>query len=173
MVGDIDEFREKISSSTFQWNCQSIFSDTNSFIGAKPSAEYVALLAYFYSDKWLIEKPYDLVPEYIAPFEMNKLITELREVRDTERVYKWLGSPFTHLCSGAWIGETEFMTKFYDECYEILPEGYTEETLFGGDQGFITLIAGRHYPDVILDYKSEMFLNLSQTEEGKDINLVI
>ena len=65
------------------------------------------------------------------------------------------------------------MTKFYDECYEILPEGYTEETLFGGDQGFITLIAGRHYPDVILDYKSEMFLNLSQTEEGKDINLVI
>jgi len=112
-------------------------------------------------------------PHSGAPFEMNKLITELREVRDTERVYKWLGSPFTHLCSGTWIGETEFMTKFYDECYEILPEGYTEETLFGGDQGFITLIAGRHYPDVILDYKSEMFLNLSQTEEGKDINLVI
>jgi len=67
----IDEFRDKLSSSTFQWNCESIFTDTNSFIVAKPSAEYVALLAYYYSDKWLIEKPYDLVPEYIAPFEMN------------------------------------------------------------------------------------------------------
>ena len=71
VVGDIDEFSEKLSSSTFQWNCESIFTDTNSYIGAKPSAEYVALLAYYYSDKWLIEKPYALVPEYIAPFEMN------------------------------------------------------------------------------------------------------
>ena len=71
LVGDIDEFSEKFNSSTFQWNCESIFTDTISFIGAKPSAEYVALLAYYYSDKWLIEKPYDLVPEYIAPFEMN------------------------------------------------------------------------------------------------------
>ena len=71
MVGDIDEFREKLSSSTFQWNCESIFTDTNFFLGAKPSAENVGLLAYYYSDKWLIEKPYDLVPEYIAPFEMN------------------------------------------------------------------------------------------------------
>jgi len=112
-------------------------------------------------------------PHGEAPFEMGKLITELKKVRDIEKVYKWLGSPFTHLCSGCWIGETEFMTKFYDDCCDILPEGYTEETLFGGDQGFITLIAGRHYPDVILDYKSEMFLNLSQTKEGTDINLVI
>ena len=71
VVGDIDEFMEKLSSSTFQWNCESIVTDTNSFIVAKPSAEYIALLAYYYSDKWLIEKPYDLVPEYIAPFEMN------------------------------------------------------------------------------------------------------
>ena len=71
MVGDIDEFREKLSSSTFQWNCESIVTDANSFLGAKPSAENVGLLAYYCSDKWLIEKPYDLVPEYIAPFEMN------------------------------------------------------------------------------------------------------
>lgn len=110
-------------------------------------------------------------PHGDAPFEMGGLIDELKETRRKERVYAWLGSKFTHLNSGCWIGETEFMKQLYDECYTIIPEGYTEESLFGGDQGFLTLIAGRHFPNVILDYKSEMFLNLSQTREGIDVKL--
>ena len=71
-VGDIDDFLEKIDSSTFQWNCESILIKSPQLIEATPSAKNVGFLAYHEGDNWLIEKPYDLVPEYIAPFEMNK-----------------------------------------------------------------------------------------------------
>jgi len=71
-VGDIDDFLEKIDSSTFQWNCESILTKSPQLIEATPSAKNVGFLAYHEGDNWLIEKPYDLVPEYIAPFEMNK-----------------------------------------------------------------------------------------------------
>ena len=64
------------------------------------------------------------------------------------------------------------MIDFYKECMDIIPEGWWDENLFGGDQGFITLVAGRRFPDVLLDYKSEMFLSLSGTTENEvEINL--
>jgi len=107
-----------------------------------------------------------------APFELGAWKTELTKIREYEEVYEWLGSPFKHLCSGAWIGEREYMIDFYKECMDIIPEGWWDENLFGGDQGFITLVAGRRFPDVLLDYKSEMFLSLSGTTENEvEINL--
>ena len=64
------------------------------------------------------------------------------------------------------------MMDFYGECMSKIPDGYYEESLFGGDQGFITLVAGRRYPDVILDRKCELFLQLAFTSE-KEVELVI
>ena len=107
-----------------------------------------------------------------APFELGAWKTELAKMRKYEEVYEWLGSPFKHLCSGTWIGQREYMIDFYKEVMEIIPAGFQDEGLFGGDQGFITLVAGRRFPYVILDYKSEMFLSLSQTTEKEvEINL--
>ena len=107
-----------------------------------------------------------------APMQMGSWINDLKKVRKLENVYEWLGSPFKHLCSGAWIGERDYMVDFYGECMSKIPEGRFEESLFGGDQGFITLVAGRRYPDVILDSKCEIFLQLAFTSE-KEVELVI
>lgn len=107
-----------------------------------------------------------------APFEMAGLIEDLKGARRIDEVYSFLGSRFTHLNSGVWIGETEFMKKFYNECNALLPEGYTDEDMFGGDQGFIQVTASKNYPDVILDYKSEMFLCLSETT-NEDVEVVL
>ena len=107
-----------------------------------------------------------------APKDMGAWISELKKVRRLDEVYSWLVSPFKHLCSGAWIGERKYMLDFYKECMDIIPEGWYEESLFGGDQGFIQLVAGRRFPDVILDSKSEMFLNLAFTSE-KEVELMI
>ena len=70
-VGDIDDFIEKIDSSTFQWNCDSVLPKSTRWIETKPSAKNVGLLSYYRQNEWLIEKPYDLVPEYIAPFAIH------------------------------------------------------------------------------------------------------
>jgi tRNA threonylcarbamoyl adenosine modification protein YeaZ len=74
VVGDIDTIIDKLDTSTFQWNCDSVLLDNNSFIRAIPSAKHVGLLAYELSDKWLIETPYTLVPEYVAPFEISSRV---------------------------------------------------------------------------------------------------
>ena len=105
-----------------------------------------------------------------APLDLGTWKAELAKVRELEEVYDWLGSPFKHLCSGTWIGEREYMIDFYSEVMKIIPDGWWDENLFGGDQGFITLVAGRRFPDVILDYKSEIFLSLSGTTE-KEVEL--
>ena len=102
-------------------------------------------------------------PHGEAPFEMGSWLNELKKVRRIDEVYAWLGSSFTHICSGCWIGETRYMEEFYAELMDIIPEGFQPEELFGGDQGFIQLVAGRRYPEVIADCKSEIFLNLSGT----------
>ena len=102
-------------------------------------------------------------PHSGAPLEMGSWINELKKVRRIDEVYAWLGSSFTHICSGCWIGETRYMEEFYAELMDVIPEGFQPEELFGGDQGFIQLVAGRRFPEVIADSKSEIFLNLSGT----------
>ena len=64
------------------------------------------------------------------------------------------------------------MYDFYEELMNIIPEGFYEEGLFGGEQGFVQLVAGRRYPEVIADSKSEIFLNLSGTTT-KEAELII
>ena len=55
------------TKSTFQLNCES-FNDGNSFMRASLSASYVGLLASINYNKLVIDKPYDLVPNYVSPF---------------------------------------------------------------------------------------------------------
>ncbi len=69
-VGNIDNFIDKLQNG-FQSNCSNILVNDIKIKEAYPSASSIGLLASFYSDDWLIEKPYDLVPDYIAPFEIK------------------------------------------------------------------------------------------------------
>ena len=68
-VSEWNEIFEIIDNakSTFQLNCES-FNDGNSFIRASLSASYVGLLASINYYKLVIDKPYDLVPNYVSPF---------------------------------------------------------------------------------------------------------
>ena len=56
--------------SIFQLNCESL-NDVNSFIKASLSSLYVGLYASINYDKLVINKPYDLVPNYVSPFVVN------------------------------------------------------------------------------------------------------
>ena len=71
-VSDWNEIFEIIDNakSTFQLNCES-FNGGNSFMRASLSASYVGLLASINYNKLVIDKPYDLVPNYVSPFIVN------------------------------------------------------------------------------------------------------
>lgn len=78
--------------------------------------------------------------------------------------YGWLNDyTFMRLCSGTWIGEREFLIKLYEYAQSLIPKGdeTKNETFFGGDQGFLRVASAAHFPEVLLDYKCENFLNLS------------
>ena len=56
--------------NAFQLNCES-FNDGNRFIRVSLSSSYVGLLASINYDKLVIDKPYELVPNYVSPFVVN------------------------------------------------------------------------------------------------------
>ena len=66
---DIFEFIGN-KKNIFQLNCEP-FNDVNSFIKASLSSLYVGLYASINYDKLVINKPYDLVPNYVSPFVVN------------------------------------------------------------------------------------------------------
>ena len=70
VVGDIDQYSKNIQDG-FQWNCEEIMSSYSDIKKAVPSAEFIGILASIFYDDWVIKTPYDLVPDYIAPFEMT------------------------------------------------------------------------------------------------------
>ena len=72
-VGEIDLFIKQLKRG-FQWNCDSLLEDQSTLKKAKPSAAFVGRLASIYFDEWAREKPYDLVPDYIAPFEIKNRV---------------------------------------------------------------------------------------------------
>ncbi len=59
------------AKNVFQLNCESLDKD-NSFIEANLSSSNVGLLASINYNKLVIEKPYDLVPNYVSPFVIKK-----------------------------------------------------------------------------------------------------
>ena len=59
------------AKNVFQLNCE-LLDEGNSFIEANLSSSNVGLLASINYNKLVIDKPYDLVPNYISPFVIKK-----------------------------------------------------------------------------------------------------
>ncbi len=56
-----------------QWGCDKLIeSGTKNILPAKPSAVLVGKLATDFFDDWVMTEPFELVPDYISPFEMGK-----------------------------------------------------------------------------------------------------
>jgi len=53
-------------------NCDKFLEDHEKAKKVQPSAKNVGALALNHFEEWVEKKPYTLVPNYIAPFEMNK-----------------------------------------------------------------------------------------------------
>ena len=54
------------------WGCNQFIDDLNHVQKGNPSAEIISILAHQHFDEWVINKPYDLVPNYISPFEVGE-----------------------------------------------------------------------------------------------------
>lgn len=52
-------------------NCHRFVEERENTFEITPSAEFVGKLALKNYDRWMIKNPFTLVPDYIAPFEMN------------------------------------------------------------------------------------------------------
>ena len=72
-VAEWEELLEEIdySKKTFQLNCDSL-EKGSFFISSKLSSTSVGLLAGINFEKLVIDKPFDLVPNYVSPFMAGK-----------------------------------------------------------------------------------------------------
>ena len=71
VVADIDQYLED-KGLEFHSNCGDFFKSNHSILEAIHSAKHVGMLASMFFDEWLIDKPYDLEPDYIAPFKIKQ-----------------------------------------------------------------------------------------------------
>ena len=72
LIGDINLFIDHLKNeNSFQSNCDRLISKSQGILNAQPSSKYIGELAIRNFDDWIIKKPYELVPEYIAEFEIN------------------------------------------------------------------------------------------------------
>ena len=62
----------KIMDHVVHWGCNQFMDDLKHVQEGNPSAEIISILAHQYFDEWVINKPYDLVPNYISPFEVGE-----------------------------------------------------------------------------------------------------
>ena len=68
-LGDID-----IESVIIHYGCDKLFDNIDiniQIIKVKPSAKWIGELAYQNYNKWVVKKPYKLVPDYISPFKIG------------------------------------------------------------------------------------------------------
>mgnify|MGYP001200627272 FL=1 len=72
-VAEWDKFLDEIdqTENIFQLNCGKL-DKSSSFISTSLSSSSIGILANINYDKLAIEKPYDLVPNYISPFIVNR-----------------------------------------------------------------------------------------------------
>lgn len=59
------------NENVYHSNCHSFVKDKENGFTISTSAKYVCSLAMKNFDKWVDKKPFMMVPNYIAPFEMN------------------------------------------------------------------------------------------------------
>ena len=65
---------ELSSAIIVHWNCDKLFvglDNKRRIISVKPSAQLIGELAHKNYDKWIIDKPYKLVPDYVSPFKIG------------------------------------------------------------------------------------------------------
>ena len=67
IVTDFESIKEK-EELDFHSNCERLFQDDVEIISTSHSSKHIALLASKFYDDWVIERPYELVPDYVAPF---------------------------------------------------------------------------------------------------------
>ena len=67
IVTDFESIKEK-EELDFHSNCERFFRDDVEIISTNHSSKHIALLASKFYDDWVIKKPYELVPDYVAPF---------------------------------------------------------------------------------------------------------
>jgi len=61
------------------WNCEKLFGEVEKMqnvMPVKPSAKWIGELAYQNYNKWVVKKPYKLVPDYVSPFKIGNLKSE-------------------------------------------------------------------------------------------------
>jgi tRNA threonylcarbamoyladenosine biosynthesis protein TsaB len=68
---DIEQNVKKMDH-VVHWGCNQFMDDLKHVQEGNPSAEIISILAHQYFDEWVINKPYDLVPNYISPFEVGE-----------------------------------------------------------------------------------------------------
>ena len=54
------------------WGCNQFIDDLKHVQEGNPSSAIISILAQQNFDEWVINKPYDLVPNYISPFEIGR-----------------------------------------------------------------------------------------------------
>ncbi len=67
-VGEIDNYFH-ILCHGFHYNCENLVSDLKELQVAKPSSSNIGQLASIYFEDLVVNKPYSLVPSYIASFK--------------------------------------------------------------------------------------------------------
>ena len=67
IVTDFESIKKK-EELDFHSNCERFFRDDVEIISTSHSSKHIALLASKFYDDWVIKKPYELVPDYVAPF---------------------------------------------------------------------------------------------------------
>ena len=73
VVNNIDKYLDGREIG-FHSNCGNFFNADDSIQEVIHSARHIGLLASLFFDEWIIHKPYDLAPEYIAPFEIKRSV---------------------------------------------------------------------------------------------------
>ncbi len=74
-LNNINDIKELITDSTIiQYGCDKIIKDVVEnikIIKVMPSSKWIGELAHQNYDKWIIDKPYKLVPNYVSPFKIG------------------------------------------------------------------------------------------------------
>jgi len=74
-LNNITELKDRIhDSNIIHFGCDKLFEGTNldnHVIEIYPSARLIGELAHQNYDKWIVNKPYKLVPDYVSPFKIG------------------------------------------------------------------------------------------------------
>lgn len=70
---NIEQLNEAKDFNIIQYGSDSLFTESEiQFKTVAPSAKLIGELAYLNKEKWIVNEPFKLVPEYISPFKTNQ-----------------------------------------------------------------------------------------------------